>query len=98
MKKEKSIELVEATLDFFEALLAEDYSYCGNDSLTAEEQVNLHAARSETIKAISETDTLDAALEIIRAETIKQRESAAENVKSGGITKEDLENAGITPL
>ena len=95
--KEESVRIVEAALDFYEALIREDYSYSGNSKTSAEEDVNLHAARFEFLKAIRESDTLDQALSIIKTKIEKLKGSIAHNEKHP-ITRADLLRAGITPL
>jgi len=83
--KEERIKIIEATLDFYEALIREDISFSGDDGLSMEEDVNLHAARNEFIEFINNSDTLDEALNKVKAEITKLKENSARNVKLGSV-------------
>ena len=82
MEKEY-IKVIEATLDFYEALIREDYSFTGDDRTSMEEEVNLHATRHEFIEAINSSETLEAALDKIKAKVDKLKKNSARNVELG---------------
>ena len=88
MKKE-SIKIIEATLDFYEALITEDISLSG-DGLSMEEDVNLMAARDEFIEFINNSDTTEEAITKVREEIAKLKKNSIRNVKLGPVEiKED---------
>jgi len=83
--KEEYIKVIEASLDFYEALIREDYSFTGDDKTSMEEDVNLHSARHEFIEAVNSSDTLEAALDKIKAKTDKLKKNSARNVELGSV-------------
>ena len=83
--KDEYIKVIEATLDFYEALIREDYSFTGNDKTSMEEDVNLHSARREFIEMINNSETLEAALDKVKAETAKLKKNSARNVELGPV-------------
>ena len=82
MKKEY-IKVIEATLDFYEALIREDYSFTGDDKTSMEEEVNLHTARHEFTEAINSSETLEEALNQVKAKVDKLKKNSARNVELG---------------
>ena len=82
MKKEY-IKVIEATLDFYEALIREDYSFTGDDKTSMEEEVNLHTTRHEFIEAINSSETLEEALNQVKAKVDKLKKNSARNVELG---------------
>jgi hypothetical protein len=50
-----------------------------------EEDVNLHSARREFIEMINNSETLEAALDKVKAETAKLKKNSARNVELGPV-------------
>ena len=81
--KDEYIKVIEATLDFYEALIREDYSFTGDDKTSMEEDVSLHAARHEFTEAINSSETLEEALNQVKAKVDKLKKNSARNVELG---------------
>lgn len=92
-QKAELVELASTVIDFYEALIREDYSWSRNlreTAMSGEEAVNLHIARFESVEVIENSATISEAIEMLNGKILRLKGSIANNLGIENCPPEDL--------